>query len=111
MAAVATAGPSRPSGVSVRSPPPTSTSGDSESTVAPPSDRGLDTSILQDVARTSLIEILNDVGLLKPALLTEQIQGAKTLVLDPALAGPLGLVTDVSLLKVRMARAPRFGSS
>jgi hypothetical protein len=30
-----------------------------------------------------------------------QIQGAKTLVLDPSLAGPLGLVTDVSLLKVR----------
>ena len=30
-----------------------------------------------------------------------QIPGAKTLVLDPALAGPLGLVTEVALLKVR----------
>ena len=29
-----------------------------------------------------------------------QVNGAKTLVLDPSLAGPLGLVTEVSLLKV-----------
>jgi hypothetical protein len=29
-----------------------------------------------------------------------QIQGAKTLVLDPALAGPLGLITEVAQLKV-----------
>ena len=30
-----------------------------------------------------------------------QVNGAKTLVLDPTLAGPLGLVTEVALLKVR----------
>ncbi|KAL7412422.1 vacuolar protein sorting 33A [Mrakia frigida] len=47
----------------------------------------LDTSILGEVAKTNLIEALNDIS------------GAKTLVLDPSLAGPLGLVTDVSLLK------------
>lgn len=29
-----------------------------------------------------------------------QVNGAKTLVLDASLAGPLGLVTEVSLLKV-----------
>lgn len=29
-----------------------------------------------------------------------KIQGQKTLILDPALAGPLGLVTEVALLKV-----------
>ena len=28
------------------------------------------------------------------------MNGAKTLVLDPTLAGPLGLITEVSLLKV-----------
>lgn len=28
------------------------------------------------------------------------MNGAKTLVLDPSLAGPLGLVTEVALLKV-----------
>lgn len=31
-----------------------------------------------------------------------QVNGAKTLVLDPTLAGPLGLVTEVLLLKVRI---------
>jgi hypothetical protein len=31
-----------------------------------------------------------------------QVNGAKTLVLDASLAGPLGLVTEVSLLKVRL---------
>lgn len=34
-----------------------------------------------------------------------QIQGAKTLILDPGLAGPLGLITEVALLKVS-CRAP-----
>ena len=29
-----------------------------------------------------------------------KVNGAKTLVLDNSIAGPLGLVTDVSLLKV-----------
>lgn len=29
-----------------------------------------------------------------------QIPGAKTLILEPGLAGPLGLITEVALLKV-----------
>lgn len=32
---------------------------------------------------------------------SSQVNGAKTLVLDPSIAGPLGLLTEVSLLKVR----------
>ena len=32
--------------------------------------------------------------------LLSQVNGAKTLVLDSTLAGPLGLVTEVALLKV-----------
>ncbi len=31
-----------------------------------------------------------------------KVNGAKTLVLDPTVAGPLGLLTEVSLLKVGM---------
>ncbi|KAK7465553.1 Vacuolar protein-sorting-associated protein 33 [Stygiomarasmius scandens] len=50
-------------------------------------DPPLDVSILKEIARKSLIDALNSVN------------GAKTLVLDPTLAGPLGLVTEVSLLK------------
>jgi hypothetical protein len=41
-----------------------------------------------------------------------QVNGAKTLVLDPSLAGPLGLVTEVALLKVssymRVLLVPRI---
>jgi hypothetical protein len=37
----------------------------------------------------------------QPVLMV-QIQGQKTLILDPALAGPLGLVTEVALLKVKL---------
>lgn len=36
------------------------------------------------------------------------MNGAKTLVLDPALAGPLGLVTEVALLKVNPFDADRM---
>ncbi|KAF8273032.1 Sec1-like protein [Lactarius quietus] len=46
-----------------------------------------DVSILREVARNSLVHALNSVN------------GAKTLVLDPSLAGPLSLVTEVSLLQ------------
>jgi hypothetical protein len=70
--------------------------------------------VLKELARASLVEKLNDVsGLgeiresdtgvhrsLKERL-TCQIQGQKTLILDPTLAGPLGLVTEVAQLKVR----------
>lgn len=49
----------------------------------------LDVSPLNALAKETLLEALTD------------IQGQKTLVLDKALSGPLGLVTDVALLKVR----------
>lgn len=48
----------------------------------------LDVSPLNALAKETLLEALTD------------IQGQKTLVLDKALSGPLGLVTDVALLKV-----------
>ncbi|KAG7452195.1 Sec1-like protein [Guyanagaster necrorhizus] len=54
----------------------------SEGTDAP-----LDTNLLKEIARKALVDSLNSVN------------GAKTLVLDPSLAGPLGLVTEVALLK------------
>ncbi|KIY73514.1 Sec1-like protein [Cylindrobasidium torrendii FP15055 ss-10] len=47
----------------------------------------LDTSLFKEIARKSLVDALNAVN------------GAKTLVLDATLAGPLGLVTEVALLK------------
>ncbi|RXW24090.1 hypothetical protein EST38_g1761 [Candolleomyces aberdarensis] len=47
----------------------------------------LDINVLKEVAKRDLVNALNAVN------------GAKTLVLEAALAGPLGLVTEVSLLK------------
>ncbi|CAA7268102.1 unnamed protein product [Cyclocybe aegerita] len=47
----------------------------------------LDVNILKEIAKKDLVDALNSVN------------GAKTLVLDASLAGPLGLVTEVSLLK------------
>ena len=47
----------------------------------------LDTSLLKELARRSLVDALNSVN------------GAKTLVLDPVVAGPLGLVAEVALMK------------
>ncbi|KAF9451398.1 ATP binding protein [Macrolepiota fuliginosa MF-IS2] len=47
----------------------------------------LDMNILREIAKKSLVDALNSVN------------GAKTLVLDASIAGPLGLVTEVSLLK------------
>ncbi|KIR34577.1 ATP-binding protein [Cryptococcus deuterogattii MMRL2647] len=86
-----TPGPSGPSRLPphlVHDLPPPSTSGDSESSAQQPAaGNGLETGILKELARTSLVESLNNV------------QGAKTLILDPVLAGPLGLVTEVALLK------------
>ncbi|KZT30939.1 Sec1-like protein [Neolentinus lepideus HHB14362 ss-1] len=46
-----------------------------------------DTSVLSELAKKDLVDALNSVN------------GAKTLVLDPSIASPLGLVTEVSLLK------------
>lgn len=48
---------------------------------------GLDTQILSDLARRGLMATL------------DTIKEAKTLMLDPSLAGPLGIVADVSSLK------------
>ncbi|KAI6048041.1 ATP binding protein [Pisolithus marmoratus] len=50
-------------------------------------EQGLDVELLRESAKRALINALNSVN------------GAKTLVLDPTLAGPLGLVTEVALLK------------
>ncbi|KAK0465485.1 Sec1-like protein [Desarmillaria tabescens] len=50
-------------------------------------DAALDTNLLKEIARKALVDSLNSVN------------GVKTLVLDPSLAGPLGLVTEVALLK------------
>ncbi|KAI0073963.1 Sec1-like protein [Panus rudis PR-1116 ss-1] len=47
----------------------------------------LDISVLREIARNDLVDALNSVN------------GAKTLVLDPTLAGPLSLITEVTLLK------------
>ncbi|KAF5392402.1 hypothetical protein D9757_002293 [Collybiopsis confluens] len=47
----------------------------------------LDTNLLKEISKKALVDALNSVN------------GSKTLVLDPSLAGPLGVVTEVSLLK------------
>ncbi|RDB28384.1 Vacuolar protein sorting-associated protein 33A [Hypsizygus marmoreus] len=47
----------------------------------------IDVNLLKEIAKKALVDALNSVN------------GAKTLVLDPSLAGPLGLVTEVSVLK------------
>ena len=72
---------------------------------------GPDVSVLKEIGRKALIDSLNSVRSnwisraktdggtdLESFLL--KVNGAKTLVLDNSIAGPLGLVTDVSLLKV-----------
>lgn len=112
----AQAGPSRTQPRS-NIPPAPSTSGDSESTQEKDADSskgGLDVSVLREVARTALVESLNEVSwpICSHIRANLQIQGAKTLILDPSLAGPLGLITEVVLLKVSSrpkARRPRLG--
>ncbi|THH33141.1 hypothetical protein EUX98_g1037 [Antrodiella citrinella] len=64
-----------------------STADDQTSRPSHDTDTPLDISVLKEIARKGLVDALNAVN------------GAKTLVLDPSLAGPLGLVTEVSLLK------------
>jgi hypothetical protein len=75
---------------------PPSASGESSSqrhtSAFSPDQKELDLSPLNNLAKETLLEALTD------------IQGQKTLVLDKALSGPLGLVTDVALLKVRVFR-------
>lgn len=58
--AMSAAGPSRLQ--SGHPPPAPSTSGDSESTVPQPVEKGLDVSILRELAKSTLIESLNEVS-------------------------------------------------
>lgn len=67
---------------------PTPIPSESDEQATPQSDgTSLDMNLLKEIARKALVDALNSVS------------GAKTLVLDASLAGPLGLVTEVSLLK------------
>ncbi|KAG8819052.1 hypothetical protein FRC18_012211 [Serendipita sp. 400] len=59
----------------------------SDDTSVKPEESGIDVLALKELAKRSLLEALNSVN------------GSKTLVLDPSLVGPLGLVTDVAFLK------------
>ncbi|KAJ7103057.1 Sec1-like protein [Mycena belliarum] len=59
-----------------------------DETAPPPTEEPLlDLNLLKDIGQKALVDALNSVN------------GAKTLVLDASLAGPLGLVIEVSLLK------------
>lgn len=65
----------------------------------------VDVNALKEIAKKDLVDALNSVGSVLNSRWFEliphtQVNGAKTLVLDATLAGPLGLVTEVSLLKV-----------
>lgn len=94
-----TAGPSRPtsaihgtgSGIKSQGPgsnAPTSTMSSTAGDAPSSETSGPDFGVLKELGKAALVEVLND------------IPGAKTLVLDSALAGPLGLVVDVASLKV-----------
>lgn len=70
----------------------------------------IDLSLFRDLGQNALVEALNSVRALfswfvHPLTHTaSQVNGSKTLVLDPSLAGPLGLLTEISLLKVGLGR-------
>jgi hypothetical protein len=84
---------------------PTSVS--SEETSAKVDDIGIDTNALKELAKRTLTDALNSVRGYMASNTTSsfsyyiQISGSKTLVLDPSLVGPLGLVIEVAALKVR----------
>ncbi|KAG6854160.1 hypothetical protein C0991_010071 [Blastosporella zonata] len=59
----------------------------SDNATSQPAEALIDVTLLKEIARKALVDSLNSIN------------GAKTLVLDASLAGPLGLVTEVSLLK------------
>ena len=79
---------------------------------------GPDVSVLKEIGRKALIDSLNSVRFGWMSRLRKdgrgadfkkflsKVNGAKTLVLDNSIAGPLGLVTDVSLLKVSPTPLP-----
>lgn len=54
------------------------------------------------------VEVLRLITSTTLQSLLDKIIGPKTLVLDPTLAGPLGLVTQVGLLKVRVEAQALF---
>jgi len=64
----------------------------------------LDVNLLKELGKKALIDALNSVRKyhqpILSVLIALQVNGAKTLVLDSSLAGPLGLITEVALLKV-----------
>lgn len=71
-------------------------------------DAAIDLSLLRELGKNTLINALNSVsgfdnfyGILFNY--PPQVNGSKTLVLDPTIAGPLGLLTEVSLLKVSLS--------
>ncbi|KAG9046525.1 hypothetical protein FS837_004275 [Tulasnella sp. UAMH 9824] len=68
-------------------PPPASSISEDTSRLDEGEGTRADVGMLREIAKRGLIDSLN------------AINGAKTLVLDPSLAGPLGLVTEVALLK------------
>jgi len=78
-----------------------------EQVSTPADDTALDVNLLKEIGKQALVAGLNSVRLVRPLAKLRvldfvffQVNGAKTLVLDPSLAGPLGLVTEVALLKV-----------
>lgn len=83
----------------------TSVPSETDGTTVQANESAIDVNLLKEIAKKALVDALNAVCLLPACLqnvrnLSTQVNGAKTLVLDAALAGPLGLVTEVSLLKV-----------
>lgn len=79
-----------------------------------PAKETVDVSILREIARNSLVHALNSVSpfpfpfCVVLSFTISKVNGAKTLVLDPSLAGPLSLVTEVSLLQVISAALTSF---
>ncbi|KAF5352701.1 hypothetical protein D9756_005855 [Leucocoprinus leucothites] len=59
----------------------------------------LDVNVLNEIAKKSLVDTLNAVRTPLSSFPKYNVNGAKTLVLDSSIAGPLGLITEVSLLK------------
>jgi hypothetical protein len=95
----------------------TSTSISPNSDQRRPAKETVDVSVLREIARSALVHALNSVSDF-PSLCSDvrpltisKVNGAKTLVLDPSLAGPLSLVTEVSLLQVCTSRVPVFRSA
>ena len=69
----------------------------------------VDVSLLSEINKKALVDALNSVRLVFslasfPTIFSvNKVNGSKTLVLDGSLAGPLGLVTEVALLKVPLS--------